>query len=123
MTGVAAVSAGQVVAAIRASAYTHINEKEWQAALAEALQGSGLPAEREVPLPGAGAIDLMSGRIGIEVKVAGTAAQVERQLRRYAHSERVDELVLVTNRVRHRNVPAILEGKPVTVLVITGAFR
>jgi hypothetical protein len=116
------VTAERVMAVIRGYRYRHINEAEWQRALADALLAQGVPARREVPLGDSDRIDILAGRVGVEVKVAGSPEEVERQLRRYAASDRVDELILVTSRTRHGAIPRRLGGKPVTVLIITGAF-
>jgi alkanesulfonate monooxygenase SsuD/methylene tetrahydromethanopterin reductase-like flavin-dependent oxidoreductase (luciferase family) len=51
------------------------------------------------------------GTAGIEVKIAGQPGRVVEQLRRYAEHDRIDELVLVTSRVRHQ-APGALNGKP-----------
>jgi len=93
------------------------DEDQLQAALAGAL-ASRYPVEREVPLLGLGRIDLMVERVGIEVKIQGATADVQRQLRRYCESALVEELLVVTTRLRHTQlVPVTSEfPKPVVVL-------
>lgn len=95
-------------------------EDDLQAGIAAALTVAGITVEREVRLDGHSRIDLLTDRVGIEVKTAGRADAVLRQLRRYADSDRVDALILVTTRARHR-VPGVLNGKPVAVVSLAGA--
>jgi hypothetical protein len=110
-----------IVRALSQWRFRYASELELQQQLQEALQLAGLDPVREVILP-AGRIDIMCGRVGIEVKVAGQAAQVKRQLARYASCDEIDALVLVTTRVRHQ-MPAQLGGKPVEVICLaSGAF-
>lgn len=121
-TGVSLVEAPEVCAAIRAHRYVWQNEDQLQEGLAGALTASGWTVEREVRLSEVSRIDLLIGRVGIEVKIAGTVEAVARQLQRYAASDLFDALVLVTSRARHRAVPAVLGGKPVTVIMVGGGF-
>jgi hypothetical protein len=93
-------------------------EAELQAAIADAMRAAGLPCEREVPLTPRDRIDLLVDRVGIEVKVAGSLHVVARQLQRYAASDRVDELVLVTTKGAHARMVDELGGKPVSVHVV-----
>lgn len=67
-------------------------------------------------------IDLLAGRVGIELKVDGGWAEVLRQLDRYAASPDVDALILITSRRRLASgLPAELRGKPLASLSV-GAF-
>lgn len=109
-----------LVDAIRRRRFRYVDEDELQRGLAAALEADGFEIEREVILSPRDRIDILAGRVGIEVKVAGQAASVVRQLERYAESDRVDELVLVTSRVRHLAVPSEIGGKPVSVVAIAG---
>lgn len=90
-------------------------EDELQRGIAGALAAAGLVVEREVRLTQRDRIDLLVGTVGIEVKIAGDASRVERQLERYTQSDLVTALILVTTRVRHRP-PPMLNGKPVTTV-------
>jgi hypothetical protein len=102
--------------------FRYSSEAQLQAALADALTADGYLVLREAPL-GGGRIDLLVGRIGIEVKVAGSRAPVLRQLRRYADPTRLDGLVLVTTRARQLAMPADVGGIPLEVVeLITGAL-
>jgi hypothetical protein len=64
----------------------------------------------------------MTGKVAIEVKVAGRPAAVLRQITRYAACPEVDALVLVTSRATHRTLGdgKPVNGKPVTVVWIGG---
>jgi hypothetical protein len=95
--------------------FTWSDEEQLAGQLAEILTAAGIMVRREVRLAPRCRIDLLTGRVGIEVKVAGTAEAVARQLQRYAATGTVDELVLATTRAAHRGVPAVLGGVPVTV--------
>lgn len=121
----AADSPEQVVEVLRRWQFTRGTEADLQAGIADALAQSGIEARREVALGNAGRIDLLSGRVGIEVKVAGGPGAVRRQLARYCTSPDVDAVVLVTSRHTHRGlVPSgLLNGKPVLTLWVSGVLR
>jgi hypothetical protein len=106
----------RVAEKIRAHRFHYADEDRLQRGLA-ALFGD--QAEREVRLDSRSRIDLMVGRVGIEVKVAGKPSAVLRQVERYLASDQLDGLVLVTTRVRHRP-PAIVNGKPVRTVSLAG---
>ena len=96
--------------------------------------GLHLQVRREVALAGAGGghqkggradfcvADTPGGRSGlvvaVELKVAGTLAEVTRQLFRYAEDAGVCGVVLVTTRARHDALPDTLLGKPLRVVVV-----
>lgn len=113
---------------IQGRQFTYANEDELQAGIAELLTGVGLTAHREVRLSSQDRLDILvelSGPIalGIEVKIAGAAGDVRRQMRRYAASERVDELMLVTTLRRHlAGLPDELGGKPLTRALLRGGL-
>lgn len=88
--------------------------------LGDVFTGHGFTVLHEVRLEGArgGRIDFVIGRVGVEVKIKGSAADVARQLQRYAHSDRLRELALVTSVARHRELPTSIGGKPLTVIPI-----
>jgi hypothetical protein len=109
-------TAAVVAEAIERFRFRYSSEDQLQEGLAGALAAAGIVAEREVRLGPRDRIDLLAGRVGIEVKVKGAASDVARQLARYASSDRVDELVLVTTRSSHWRVPRTVNGKPVVVV-------
>jgi hypothetical protein len=73
--------------------------------------------------PHIGRIDFMVGSVGIEVKVGFSWADVVTQLHRYAQSQMITDLILVTTRMLH-TMPGRMNGKPVTVvnLAITNSL-
>lgn len=112
----------EVVAAIQSRRFVHVHEDELQEGLAEAFADAGLDASREVRLSSRDRIDFLIGAVGIEVKVAGSAPRVLRQLERYAESDRVEELVLVTDRVQAGVQPETVGGKPLRVVQLLGGL-
>lgn len=80
------------------------------------LQEAGYPVEREHRVDAQHRLDLLVGRVGVEVKIAGGTSEVERQVRRYLHLKRLDGLVLVTNRHRHLSI----EDERLEVVTIAG---
>lgn len=104
-------------AAIRAT-----DELEIQGAIERVLVAAGLVVAREVDLGDAGRIDLevTSLRLGIEVKVKGSAKDVTEQLSRYAETGRYDSVLLVTTLRRHR-MPDELCGVRILVCHLWGA--
>ena len=92
------------------------NEAQLQDALQTLLKASYSHVRREHRLTETDRIDFLVERTGIEVKIQGSLTQVMRQLRRYADSDDVDDLVLVTTRALHRQLPHTLGGKPLTVI-------
>jgi hypothetical protein len=118
--GCADAAVVKLASAVRSHRYRYANEDELQQGLADALTDAGWEVEREVRLDRFSRIDLLIGRIGIEVKVASTAAEVERQVRRYLETRLLDGIVVVTSRVRHLGLPANIDGRPVEVVTLAG---
>jgi hypothetical protein len=110
----------QIAAAISANRYRYSQETRLHEGIEQVLADAEIAAVREAHLTSAERIDFLAGRIGIEVKIAGRAPDVQRQLRRYAASPDVDALVLVTTRARHRGMPREIGGKPVRVVWLSG---
>ncbi len=94
-----------------------------QTAIEKLLTDAGIAHEREVPLTRNDRIDFLVGGCGIEVKIQGSATSVQRQLQRYAKSERIVDLVLVTTKAQHGSKldPAAI-GKPLRVFTLWGAI-
>ncbi|MWV50086.1 hypothetical protein GRS96_12485 [Rathayibacter sp. VKM Ac-2803] len=114
---------------------TFSTEDELQVAIYEQLAstyiGCGVePAMvmREVPLSDARSrIDVIvfapvtgGFTVGVEVKLAGGAPAVRRQLDRYAACAELDALVLATTRASHLHLSGVLEGKPIVVATLIG---
>lgn len=55
---------------------------------------------------------------GIEVKIKGSLTEVTRQVHRYAQSEQVESLILITARGSHRGLPREMNGKRVIVIYL-----
>lgn len=107
---------------IAAHRFRYGAEGHLQEGIAGALAQAGWPVRREVLLNRHDRVDLLVVRVGVEVKVAGKPDSVLRQLQRYAASDLLDELLLVTTRARHRDLPAQVGGKSLTVLLIGGVL-
>lgn len=88
-------------------------ERALHNAIEEILSQSGFRAVHEYSLDRKNRIDFFIPEygIGIEAKVNGSIADIERQLARYAEFERVREIVVVTTRLF--KYPDTLCGKPI----------
>jgi hypothetical protein len=119
------VTAREVADVLRGYHFRYARESDLQEAVRRALDRAGVDAVREARLDGRSRVDLLAGRVAVECKVGGSAADLRRQLARYARSDLVDEIVVVTSRVRHQDLPAEIEGKPVEVvsLLLGGLLR
>lgn len=94
-------------------------EAELQDDIGYVLETAAIPHEREVRLTSGDRIDFMiAARIGLEVKVDGGISALTRQLHRYAQVDAVKELLVVTSRARHANLPTLLSGTPVRVYAL-----
>ena len=83
----------------------------------EALSAAGIPYAHEVTLAPRCRIDLMCGRVGIEIKRGRPEPKrIRQQLARYAACEGVDGLILVAERTVA--VPHAMSGKPVRVICL-----
>lgn len=118
------MKAADVVEALSGFFVSASNEYRLQIAVATALGESGITFQREVDLGAAGRIDfLLEDGVGLELKMRQSANEIAAQLSRYAADARISELVLVTTRHVHCQLPDSIGGKPLTVLVLTsGAF-
>jgi hypothetical protein len=104
--------------------YSYTHEIELHRGIGQVLADAGEVTDREVILGPRDRIDfLLPDGVGIEVKVAGQAGDVLRQLVRYAASPRVAGLLLVTTRRRHvQGLPTAVAGKPLCPLLLRGGF-
>ena len=64
----------------------------------------------------------MVGAIGIEVKIHQPSSTVFRQLERYARSDKVEHLVLVTTRAKHACLPKSIHFKILDVIFLGWSF-
>ncbi len=121
----------RVVSVLKRHRFNFTTEDELQRGIASALREAGESFEREVPLTKADRIDFLVGvregddfrsEVGIEVKVDGSISALTRQVYRYADHPRVPAVLIVTGLHRHDNMPPVMNGKPVRVLVVSRAF-
>lgn len=114
------LAAERVRGVIGSYRYAFIDEKDLQDGIAEALARGGLGFEREVRLAPRDVVDfLVEGGVGVEVKVEGAVGAILRQLARYARSDRVKALLLVTRKMQHAGrFPSELGGKPLLVTTL-----
>lgn len=108
--------------------FTPVDEADLQRQVAAVLAAAGVDADREV-LAEHGRYDLLvradGARVVLELKVSGSAPAVERQAQRYALTEDVDAVAVVTtsNRLANellRPEADTLGGKPFAVIVLRG---
>ncbi len=105
------------------SAIRGTNSEDYvQVAIERLLLRLHIDHEREARLSKTERIDFLVGTEGVEVKVQGSVDAVIRQLTRYAKSERVSSLILVTSKVTLARVPSELNGKPVRVAALLGGI-
>ncbi len=108
----------EIEAELRCHAFHVCNEAELQAGIAEVLEKAGVAFKREHRLNKSDIIDfyLPDQKAGIEVKVDGSMTDVARQLDRYALSDQIGILFLVTTKHKHTLVPKVLKGKKIIVI-------
>ncbi len=110
-------TAPQLVQVLRAHKYSYSNERDLQDAIAVVLKQRDIPFSREVKLTDRDRIDFLVGLgIGVEVKIECQTTELIRQLARYAASEDITALVLVTTKHRLALMPDALAGKPIHVV-------
>jgi hypothetical protein len=96
-------------------------EKAMQDAVESALRAEQFAFRREVTR-GTDRIDFVVGSVGVELKVKGSAAEVLRQLERYAAWPDLTGLVLVTSKGAHRALPPLVGGKMLLIHIPRGVF-
>ena len=109
----------EVLTALRGKRFRYNTERDLHEGLSAALDAGGVAHRREVVVPG-GRIDFVVDRLGIEVKVKGSAVALERQVGKYALAEELDEFLIITTRRTHDAVPRTIGGKRVWVHTIGG---
>lgn len=100
---------------IGSTVFRFSGERGLQDGIESLFTKKGIAYSREVILSPRDRVDFLVGRIGVEVKVDSSLSVVQRQLWRYAGDERVESLLLVTTRAKHKLMPSELLGKPVLV--------
>ncbi|MGL4745034.1 MAG: hypothetical protein ACRCYX_12550 [Dermatophilaceae bacterium] len=114
------VTAGGLAAVLTGNRFRVLSEETVHAGSGAVLEAAGYDVRHEVRLTGKDRVDMLVGRVAVEVKVAGAAGRVLRQCQRYAHSDVVDEVLLVTTVPAHQQLPSTAGGKPLTVALLTG---
>lgn len=121
--GLAVSSSSEIAAVLGSARFRYTSEDELQQGISLVLDKHGFAFEREARLDARSRIDFLVGDVGIEVKVAGSAADLGVQVLRYLRHDRIRAVVIVTTRARHRDIPAELEGKPVHIVhLLASAF-
>ena len=119
------MTADELAAALVNFRFRYKDEKELQAGVAQCLAVLGLPFIPEYSLNTKDRVDflLVPDGIGIECKTddsrggAGLSS-VTRQLWRYAKSDEVKAIILITTRSKHRDLPSEILGKPLFVVYL-----
>lgn len=114
--------AARIAALIGGQRYRYRDEDALHAGIEQVLAGAGIVATAEARLSARDRIDFLAGPVGVEVKIAGSNADVIRQLGRYATHPEIGALILVTTRARHRTIPRVIGGKPVLVVWLSGVI-
>lgn len=98
------------------------NEKELQDGIAKVLDGETIEYKREFSLSRWDRPDFLIEGIAIEVKIGGTLNNLLRQIHRYAGFEEIEAVIVITNRSRLADLPAMINGKQVSVILLRGGF-
>lgn len=108
-----------VCRALRGAVFNHGRESELQDGIEAALAAAGLVARREARLTASERPDFMVGDVAVEVKIGGRAADVQRQVERYAAQDGVAGVVVVSTRAKAvRGMPQMLSGIPLSVVLL-----
>lgn len=103
--------------------FNFADEKELQEGIATVLTSAGVSFTREFVLDQRSTIDFLIGKsVGLEVKIKCPINQLITQLHRYAQYDQLSHLILVTTRMRHQNMPATLNNKPLEVVHLIGSI-
>lgn len=111
--------AERVIALLDSCRFSIDNEDEFQAAISRVLTEANIANDREQWISAKDRIDILlrDEPIGIEVKIKGSHGAVRSQIMRYAASDKLSELIVVTTRMNFFCDPEIY-GKPVHVVSI-----
>ena len=118
------MTAEELAGALAFHRFRYKDEKELQAGVSQCLTGLKIPFAPEHRLNPKDRVDfLVAEAIVVECKTndsrggSGLAA-VTRQLWRYAKSNDVKALILITTRAKHRGLPGEILGKPLYVVYL-----
>lgn len=104
--------------------YSFLDEAELQDQIETVLKDNEVLYKREFRLDNRSRIDfyLPSEKVGIEVKVKSGAAVVSQQLARYAKTDKVDRLILITTRMAHMSLDGTVYGNVRLETIFIGGF-
>lgn len=112
------MTAAELAETLREFRFHYWKESVLQDAVEKLLEIRQLDYSREMRLGPRARIDFLVEGIGLEIKTAGSADSVLRQLTRYAGFDAIEGLVLVTNKLRH-TFPSEIDGKPLEIVRLT----
>jgi hypothetical protein len=95
--------------------FNYGDEKDLQEAIETIFTEEKIAFRREAQLSSGGRIDFLIGKLGVEIKVGHSYADVIFQLHAYAKCAEIEELVLVTTRLTHQMPPHINNKRLTTV--------
>jgi len=111
--------ARQVATVIASHLYRFDSESALQEGIHRALDSLEFGVEREAILgPGERLDFFVDGRVAVEVKIKGSAAELTRQVYRYAQRPEVEAVVVVTSRSRLTALPVTMADKPIIVVYL-----
>lgn len=111
----------RVVRCLRRFAFHPGSEHDLQTGVAIAFRDGGIAHDREAKLSPQDRVDFLTeSGVAVELKTTGAVWEVMRQLQRYASSERVEAVVLVTTAAKHLQLPAAVLSKPLHVVLVGG---
>lgn len=104
-----------LIEALRKKRFILSDEKDLQNQIAEALNAVAIDHQREVIIGARERVDFMVfDGIAVEVKIKGGKVAIFRQLKRYAESELVKEIILLSS--VSMGLPSMINGKPAHVV-------
>ena len=112
----------RIMTIIGAQSYDISSEAMLQRGIFDVLTDRGYTPSKEYQLSPKDRIDFMIGNIGIEVKIGGARNALIRQLHRYAPSDEIWELLVVTTAPNLLPLPREFNGKPISGLVLTACL-
>lgn len=109
--------------ALQSASYVASTEDELAEAIGFVLSREGIEFQAEASLGEHGRVDVLSQRVGIEIKHRYGLVSTLRQLDRYAQSPEIDGLILATTSTRlAAGVPSSFRGKPVLGVALRGGM-
>ena len=91
------------------------SELELQYGVEQLLKTARIKYSREHSLSSHDRIDFLVGSLGIEIKVGGSMTELLRQVHRYLEYPEIQEMLIITSRIKHAGLPKEINGKRVVV--------